>query len=76
MAWRPYLPHGLPASANGLLLATLRIQGEWQSFPVRAVSDGSLVVLGSGRNLGATIEVTGTGAAGRLNVFGVAMKKG
>ena len=61
---------------SGLLLATLRVEGQSQAYPVRAVSDDRLLLLGSGRNLGSTIELTGSGTSERLNVFGVMMKKG
>ena len=60
---------------SGLLLLTLGMMGQKQAFPVRAVSDDRLVVLGSGRDLGVSIEVASSGREELLDVYGVEMRR-
>jgi len=60
---------------TGLFMATMVVQGQKEAFPVRALSNDALLVLGSGRNLGSTIEITGAGKDERLDLFGMKLRR-
>lgn len=60
---------------TGLFMATMVIQGQRQSFPLRAVGDDAAMALGSGRNLGAIISAAGSGKDALLDLYGIKMKK-